>query len=257
MLARLTVHSSIAKSINRWTNKELGYLWLMKVFDPATKEEANGLLRVLLLDGHSSHYSEEFLEYARKNNIILLGYPPHCTHTLQGLDVICFAKMKTCWQRAIVDFESKVMRDVSKAEFLMVWAPAYLEVFNESTTCAAFKVTGIIPFNPNFVTAEQMKPSQATSTHGEFPMPQPSPVCVIINSMRLHPPARFDLSHQISHCRQNLRHHRRRRRRWADAAGMRWRTLTLCCGHHPKKCSRCTRTLVAHPPVPSSSVPRK
>jgi hypothetical protein len=77
MLARLTVHSSIAKSINGWTNKALGYLWLTKVFDPATKEEANGLPRVLLLDGHSSHYLEEFLEYACKNNIILLGYPPH------------------------------------------------------------------------------------------------------------------------------------------------------------------------------------
>ncbi|KAJ7722617.1 hypothetical protein B0H16DRAFT_348353, partial [Mycena metata] len=102
--------------------------------------------------------------------------------------------MKACWQRAIVEFESKVMRDVSKAEFLTVWAPAYLEAFDESTTRAAFKVTGIIPFNPNFVTAEQMKPSEATSTRGEFPMPQPSPVRAITNSMRLHPPTRFDLS---------------------------------------------------------------
>ncbi|KAJ7165294.1 hypothetical protein C8R46DRAFT_834842, partial [Mycena filopes] len=37
-LARLTRSPSIAKSINGWTNKELGYLWLTKVFDPATKE---------------------------------------------------------------------------------------------------------------------------------------------------------------------------------------------------------------------------
>jgi hypothetical protein len=166
----------------------------MKVFNLATKEEVNGLPRVLLLDGHSSHYSEEFLEYAHKNNIILLGYPPHCTHALQGLDIVCFTEMKTCWQRAIVDFEWKVMCNVLKAEFLTVWAPAYLEVCDESTTCAAFKVAGIVPFNPNFITEEQMKPSHATSTCGEFPMPQPSPVNMIINSMRLHPPTRFDLS---------------------------------------------------------------
>ena len=36
----------------------------------------------------------EFIQYARDNNIIVLGYPPHCTHALQGLDVVCFVKMK-------------------------------------------------------------------------------------------------------------------------------------------------------------------
>jgi hypothetical protein len=257
MLARLTVHSSITKSINGWTNKELGYLWLTKVFDLATKEEANGLPRVLLLNGHSSHYSEEFLVYARENNIILLGYPPHCMHALQGFDVVCFAKMKMCWQRAIVDFESKVMRDVSKAEFLTVWAPVYLEAFDESTTRAAFKVTGIIPFNPNFVTAEQMKLSQATSTHGEFPMPQPSPIRAITNSMRLHPPTRFNLSPLNLASSSNLVSSSPPqtplgRRSWNEMEN-----IDPVLWSPSKKCGRCTCTLVAHPLVPSSSVPRK
>ncbi|KAF7352031.1 hypothetical protein MVEN_01165400 [Mycena venus] len=189
-----TINAFIAKSINGWTNGELGYEWLVKVFDPATKEEANGLPRVLLLDGHSSHYSQKFLDYARANNIILLGYPPHCTHALQGLDVVCFAKHKACWQAAIVAFETRTMREVSKAEFMTVWVPAYLEAFDESTVRAAFKVTGVAPFNPDFVTAEQMKPSLATSTRAEFPMPQPSPVRAITNAMRIQPPTRFDLS---------------------------------------------------------------
>jgi hypothetical protein len=163
---------SIAKSINGWTNGDLGYKWLTKVFDAATKAEANGLPHALLLDGHSSHYSQRFLNYARENNIILLGYPPHCTHVLQGLDIVCFAKMKARWQAAIMAFESRTMRHVSKVEFLSVWAPAYLEAFDESTVRAAFEVTGVIPFNPNFVTEAQMKPSCATSTRAEFPMPQ-------------------------------------------------------------------------------------
>lgn len=63
-----------------------------------------------------------------------IGYPPHCTHALQGLDVVCFAKMKASWQASIVAFESKTMRDVSKAEFLSVWAPAYVEAF-QSKLC--------------------------------------------------------------------------------------------------------------------------
>jgi len=47
------------------------------------------------MDGHASHYSLELLEYARDIKIVILGYLPHRTHVLQGLDVVCFSKMKT------------------------------------------------------------------------------------------------------------------------------------------------------------------
>lgn len=64
-------------------------------FNAKTKEKAAGRPCVLLMDGHSSHYTLELLDYAYANNIIILGYPTHCTHVLQGLDVVCFAKFKT------------------------------------------------------------------------------------------------------------------------------------------------------------------
>jgi hypothetical protein len=57
---------SIAKSINGWTNTDLGYEWITKVFNPATRDTTNGLLPVLLLDGHSSHYSEKVLRFAKR-----------------------------------------------------------------------------------------------------------------------------------------------------------------------------------------------
>jgi hypothetical protein len=102
--------------------------------------------------------------------------------------------MKVCWQTAIVAFESKHMRDVLKTEFMTVWVPAYLEAFDESTVRVAFRVTGVVPFNPNFVTEDQMKPSLATSTRAEFPMLQPSPVHAITNAMRMQLLTCFDLS---------------------------------------------------------------
>ncbi|CAK5270739.1 unnamed protein product [Mycena citricolor] len=149
------------------------------------------------MTGHSSHYSEKFLDFARKNNIILLGYPPHCTHALQGLDVVCFSKMKECWKREIAAFEARMKRDVTKAEFLTVWSPAYKAAFDEKTVQAAFRVTGVVPFNPNFVSAEQLAPSQATSTCGEFPMLQPSPVRRITQAMALHHPTRLERSSDL------------------------------------------------------------
>lgn len=73
-------HPSIACSQNGWTDASLARDWMEKVFDPDTLEKAAGRPRVLLLDGHSSHYSYDLLQYARSKNIIILGYPPHCTH---------------------------------------------------------------------------------------------------------------------------------------------------------------------------------
>ena len=78
----------IACSPNGWTDGELAVEWMVEDFDRQTKEKADGKTRVRLMDGHSSHYTLELLEFARANNIIILGYPPHCTHALQGLDVV-------------------------------------------------------------------------------------------------------------------------------------------------------------------------
>lgn len=73
---------------NGWTDGEIALEWMKNDFNPATKEKAAGQTRVLLMDGHGSHYTLELLEYAQANNIVILGYPPHCTHVLQGLDVV-------------------------------------------------------------------------------------------------------------------------------------------------------------------------
>ncbi|KAJ6453622.1 hypothetical protein C8R47DRAFT_1083368 [Mycena vitilis] len=118
-------------------------------------------------------------------------------------------------QRSLM-FSATLMRDVTKAEFLTVWAPAYLEAFNKSTVHAAFKVTGIVPFNPNFITKEQMKPSLATSTGGEFPLPQPSPFCAITNAVCLHPATRFDLPPSNITSSSTLPQTPSRRRSWDE-----------------------------------------
>ena len=58
------MHCSLAHSPNGWTDNELGLHWMIKDFDPQTKEKAGGRTRVLLMDGHSSHYLLELLDYA-------------------------------------------------------------------------------------------------------------------------------------------------------------------------------------------------
>ena len=50
-----------------------------------TRDAADGQQRLLILDGHRTHYSIDFVRYAVKNGITLLSYPGHTTHLLQPL----------------------------------------------------------------------------------------------------------------------------------------------------------------------------
>ena len=74
----------------------------IKEFDGATQDVAAEGPWLLHLDGHGSHISLGFLLYAKDHNIIVLGYPLHCTHILQGLNVVVFSPLKhactTCHQ---------------------------------------------------------------------------------------------------------------------------------------------------------------
>ena len=91
--------------------------------------------------------SDGWAQYTRANNIVIQGYPPHCTHVLQGLDVVCFAKMKTEFRHEIQTFENLHMSKVMKGDFAGVFGHAFLHSFMEDTIKAAFATTGVHPFD--------------------------------------------------------------------------------------------------------------
>ena len=67
-----------------FTTGEISSQWMEKVFHPLTAGKAQDEWRLLLLDGHSSHYAPELLRFAIQHKIAILAYPPHCTHALQS-----------------------------------------------------------------------------------------------------------------------------------------------------------------------------
>ena len=89
---------------------------MKKDFNPQAKEKAAGKTQVLLMDGHSSHYTADLLEYYLENDIEVIGYPPHCTHALQGLDVVWFAKMKVAWKEEINAFKELHRWSIDKGD---------------------------------------------------------------------------------------------------------------------------------------------
>lgn len=71
----------IVFSENGWTDGGLARQWIEKVFDAQTKAKAGGCVRVLLLDGYSSHYSYSLLQYARTTTLSFLDIH-HIARTL-------------------------------------------------------------------------------------------------------------------------------------------------------------------------------
>ncbi|KIN03439.1 hypothetical protein OIDMADRAFT_117501, partial [Oidiodendron maius Zn] len=51
-------------------------------FHTHTITRTKGVYRLLILDGHSSHTTFQFIQYYQDYNIISLYLPPHSTHYL-------------------------------------------------------------------------------------------------------------------------------------------------------------------------------
>jgi hypothetical protein len=79
-----------ACSESGYTDSSITLEWLKRVFDPQTKDRANGRPRMLICDGFGSHDTFEFLEYCWTNHIIPVYLPSHTSHKLQPWDVAVF-----------------------------------------------------------------------------------------------------------------------------------------------------------------------
>ena len=155
--------SSIAVSPNGWTDQELGFLWLRDVFDPQTAAiNPTRATRLLLLDGHNSHCSIEFLTLAKSKNIEILCLPPHTTHALQPCDVGVFSPLASRWAAEVEKaFDSG--EGVSRQTFLKVYHRARDQAMTPQIIQAAWRKAGIHPLNYNEIPASAYLPATNTS----------------------------------------------------------------------------------------------
>jgi hypothetical protein len=89
-------------SENGWTSNAIGLRWLRDIFLPETRPEGNEA-RILLVDGHGSHATIEFMWECRQNNVHLVYLPPHSSHVLQPLDLACFGPFKSRYRAQIAN----------------------------------------------------------------------------------------------------------------------------------------------------------
>ena len=126
------------------------------MFDRYTKARARRRYRLLILDGHRSHVTPDFIEYAHSHKILLMIFPPHSTHRLQPLDVALFSPLARAYSTELATFlqNSQGQSPVKKKDFLYLFTKAWQASFKESTILSSFTATGIWPPDASTVLKE-------------------------------------------------------------------------------------------------------
>jgi hypothetical protein len=134
-----------------WTNNFIGLRWLEEVYLPATSPP-RGKNRLLIVDGHGSHETAEFMLKCLQNNVYLFFLPPHSSHELQPLDVACFAPLKARYRVELGRLASiDDSAPVKKRNFIEIYAKARQEALISRNIRAGFRAAGIVPFAPEVV----------------------------------------------------------------------------------------------------------
>jgi hypothetical protein len=161
-----------ASSPSGWTNDELGYQWLVQIFDRETKGKALRDYRLLILDGHGSHINMKFIDFCDRNRILLAIYPPHSTHTLQPLDVCLFRPLSQAYSNDLAKFmdECQGFSSITKRDFFRLFWHAWEASFTSRNIFSGFESTGLHPFNPQrviskFAKKDEDRPSSSSSTN--------------------------------------------------------------------------------------------
>ncbi|KFY05438.1 hypothetical protein V491_09129 [Pseudogymnoascus sp. VKM F-3775] len=154
-----------AWSESGYTDSKISLEWLTRVFDPQTKEQANGKPRVLICDGFGTHETLEVLEFCFENNILLCRLPSHTSHKLQPCDVGFFAPLKAAY-RDEAERLYRVTNAIGKEHFTSLYSPARDKAFTKRNITAAWAASGLFPLNPDRVLKTMLKPlAQITIPH--------------------------------------------------------------------------------------------
>jgi hypothetical protein len=144
------VPTFVTSSDSGWSNNQIGLAWLEHVFDRLTKEKARRSYRLLIVDGHGSHLTMDFIDYCDRNRILLAIYPPHATHTLQPLDVSVFKPLSTAYTNELASFMqgSQGLLSITMRDFHRLFQRAWSNTMRSQLILSAFEATGISPLNP-------------------------------------------------------------------------------------------------------------
>ena len=142
-----------------WTSDSHAFEWVSTVFEPSTRPPAPQR-RLLIMDGHGSHITANFITFCMEKAIDILILPPHCSHILQPLDVAIFAPLKHALA-AETDAASRIdARRLPRVEWTAMYIRAREKAFTLRNIQKAWQATGLNPLSPLEVLDKLPQPTQ-------------------------------------------------------------------------------------------------
>ncbi|CAE7002962.1 DDE 1 multi-domain protein [Pyrenophora teres f. teres] len=100
---------------------------------------------LLILDGHGSHLTTDFIDFCDANKILLAVFPPHATHTLQPLDVGLFSPLASNYSRELAPYihGSQALVSVKKGDFFSIFWKTWSSTMSLDSIKKSFQATGV------------------------------------------------------------------------------------------------------------------
>ena len=150
-------------SYSGWMDQKLFSDWFLHHF---LKHAVTSRPLMLLLDGHSSHYTLELVKLAAQHDVVIFCLPPHTTADSQPLDTTCFKPLKSYWvdvcRKYLFAHPSQV---ITKFQFSALFAEAWSQGMTISNITSGFRTTGVCPFSPNAI-LDKLSNSEVSSDKG-------------------------------------------------------------------------------------------
>ncbi|XP_067932915.1 uncharacterized protein [Watersipora subatra] len=128
-----------AAHVSGWMNQEIFLQWLKHFAKHAKCSHQHPVL--LLMDNHTSYVSISAIESAKEKGIILLTFPPHCSHKLQPLDRTVYDPLKRYYNDSCTRWMlNNPARTISIHEIGALLGESFNRAFTPSNILSGFRV---------------------------------------------------------------------------------------------------------------------
>ena len=125
-----------------WIDRDIYLKWFNELFVPNLPQQRPVLL---VVDGHKSHVTEDLINAAIANNVIVFCLPAHASHLLQPLDLSLFGPLKKGWVKACAAFNHISSVVVSQRNFAKIFNLAWQTSVSPEIIQSSFRRSGIYP----------------------------------------------------------------------------------------------------------------
>lgn len=134
---------------------------------------------LLLLDNHESHLAVRTLNFAKENGVVMLSFPPHCSHRLQPLDRTVYGPFK----KYLSNTQASWLRSNPGKSMTIYDVPSIVRdalplALNPLNVIKGFQVTGIEPYNKEIFSDCDFLPSSVT----DHPLSDPKEGNTLVSS---------------------------------------------------------------------------